>query len=204
MNVKILLNTYRNWIADLIFLLENSSDKELIIKDLKQYQIQYNDNSYDTDKSAISVLNYILACDLAYRSVFEYRIRNKIAKALFKLFWRPLNTIEIACHGPGKSIAGGLWISHNYCVLHVWSAGENLRVGPGVTVGMKNKGERIINPVIGDNVYIATNSTVIGGITIGDGAIIGAGSVVTKDVKSNTVVCGNPAKALKQNIKRRQ
>lgn len=49
--------------------------------------------------------------------------------------------------------------------------------------------------VIGNNVRIGSNATILP-VTIGDNAIIGAGSVVTKDVPPNTTVCGNPAKEL--------
>lgn len=51
--------------------------------------------------------------------------------------------------------------------------------------------------VIEDNVWIGINSTILPGVRIGKNAIIGAGSVVTKDVKPNTVVGGNPAKFIK-------
>ena len=50
---------------------------------------------------------------------------------------------------------------------------------------------------IGKNVWIGSDSTILPGIEIGDGAIVGAGSVVTKNVEPNTIVCGNPAKFLK-------
>lgn len=45
---------------------------------------------------------------------------------------------------------------------------------------------------------IGSNSTVLGGITIGEGAVVGAGSVVTKDVPPGATVAGNPARILKQ------
>jgi carbonic anhydrase/acetyltransferase-like protein (isoleucine patch superfamily) len=48
--------------------------------------------------------------------------------------------------------------------------------------------------IIGNNVFLGLNAIILGGVTIGDGAIIGAGSVVTKDVEPFTVVAGNPAK----------
>jgi acetyltransferase-like isoleucine patch superfamily enzyme len=44
---------------------------------------------------------------------------------------------------------------------------------------------------------IGSNATIICGITIGENAIVGAGSVVTKDVPPNTIVAGNPAKKLR-------
>ncbi len=52
-------------------------------------------------------------------------------------------------------------------------------------------------PVIGNNVTIYPSSIIIGGISIGDNVIIGAGSVVLKDVKQGTVVVGNPARQLR-------
>lgn len=54
--------------------------------------------------------------------------------------------------------------------------------------------------VIGDNVWIGCKSIILKGVTIGDGAVIAAGSVVTSDVPKNCVVGGNPAKILKQNV----
>ncbi len=45
---------------------------------------------------------------------------------------------------------------------------------------------------------IGTNATILGGVTVGEGAIIGAGSVVTRDVPAYTVVAGNPAKILRE------
>ena len=51
--------------------------------------------------------------------------------------------------------------------------------------------------VIGKYVWVGARSTIMAGVTIGDGAVIAAGSVVTKDVPSCAVVGGNPAKVLK-------
>lgn len=58
--------------------------------------------------------------------------------------------------------------------------------------------ELITKPVIiGKNVWIGAYATILPGVTIGDNSIIGAHAVVTKDVPSNTIVCGNPAKVVK-------
>ena len=51
--------------------------------------------------------------------------------------------------------------------------------------------------ILGRNVWIGSNSTILQGVTIGDNAVVGAGSVVTKDVPANTVVGGVPAKVIK-------
>lgn len=52
--------------------------------------------------------------------------------------------------------------------------------------------------VIGKNVWVGSNATILPGINIGDGAIIAAGAVVTKDVDENTIVGGIPAKLIRQ------
>ena len=53
------------------------------------------------------------------------------------------------------------------------------------------------NPVeIGDNVWVGTGAMVLPGVRIEDGAVIGAGSVVTRDVPARVVVAGNPAKVI--------
>ena len=52
-------------------------------------------------------------------------------------------------------------------------------------------------PVIGNNVTIYTGAIVVGGIHIGDNAVIGAGAVVVKDVPANTTVVGQPMRIIK-------
>jgi len=64
-----------------------------------------------------------------------------------------------------------------------------------------NSPAEIIKPVnIKDNVWIGCNSIITKGVTIGEGAVVAAGSVVTKDVPPKTVVGGNPAKVIKEDI----
>ncbi len=50
---------------------------------------------------------------------------------------------------------------------------------------------------IGKRVWIGSNATVLPGVTIGDGAVVAAGAVVTRDVPANTVVGGVPAKVIR-------
>lgn len=52
--------------------------------------------------------------------------------------------------------------------------------------------------VLGKNVWVGSNSTILQGVTIGDNAVVGAGAVVTKDVAADTVVGGVPARFIKR------
>lgn len=56
---------------------------------------------------------------------------------------------------------------------------------------------QLIKTLVDEHASIGTGSTILGGITIGKNAIVGAGAVVIKDVPANAVVAGNPAKVLK-------
>lgn len=58
-----------------------------------------------------------------------------------------------------------------------------------------------LNTYIGNRCFIGVRSIILPGISIGDEVIVGAGSVVTKDVPSNCIVAGNPARIIKKDIK---
>lgn len=58
--------------------------------------------------------------------------------------------------------------------------------------------DMLLKTKIGNDVWIGANTVILGGVTIGDGSVIGAGSIVTKDIPSNVIAVGNPAKVLKE------
>jgi len=76
---------------------------------------------------------------------------------------------------------------------------NNVFIGPNVTFTndlsprSKQYPSSFLKTVVQENASIGANSTIVGGISIGKSAMIGAGSVVTKDIKNNTLVYGNPA-----------
>ena len=86
--------------------------------------------------------------------------------------------------------------------------GDNVLVGPKVSfytamhpIDAKQREQWLIyaKPItVEDNVWIGGSATILGGVTIGKNAIVGAGAVVTKDVEPNTIVVGNPARVLRK------
>jgi serine O-acetyltransferase len=67
--------------------------------------------------------------------------------------------------------------------------GEKCRISQGVTIGSKSRFDKN-QPVLGNNVVVYCGAVIIGKISIGDNAIIGAGSIVLKDVPRNKLVVG--------------
>ena len=85
--------------------------------------------------------------------------------------------------------------------------GDNFQAGPGVQLltpehpldAIVRRGEETARPiVIGDDVWIGGGAIILAGVTVGDRSVIGAGSVVTRDVPSDVVVVGNPAKIVRR------
>ena len=83
--------------------------------------------------------------------------------------------------------------------------GDNVLIGHNVVLATLNheenplkRGNLIPSPIrIGNDVWVGSNATILPGVTIGNGAIIAAGAVVTKDVNENSVVAGVPARYIR-------
>ncbi|HBZ6546643.1 TPA: serine O-acetyltransferase [Clostridium perfringens] len=165
-----------------------------MFKNLK-YDIE---NVIKNDPAARTKLEVLLLYQSIHVLIF-YRIAHGLYK--IKLFFlarlisqlgRFFTGIEIH---PGAKIGKGLFIDHGMGVVIGETAeiGDNVTIYHGVTLGGtgKDKGKR--HPTIGNNVIIGCGAKILGPISIGDGAKIGANSVVLKNVPKGKTAVGIPA-----------
>ncbi len=113
-------------------------------------------------------------------------------------------------YGCNIHIGNNFFANFNLTILDeaAVTIGDNVFIGPNVSIytachpldaKTRNTGVEWAEPVtIGNNVWIGGSATILPGVTIGDNCVIGAGSVVTKNVPSNTVAAGNPARVIRR------
>src|SRR5947209_20589212 len=155
----------------------------------------------------------VLERDPAARSTFEVVLCypgvhalafHRLAHAIWRRGWRIparflsqvarfLTGIEIH---PAAKIGSGLFIDHGMGVVigETAEVGENVTLLQGVTLGGTSLKREKRHPTLGDNVVVGAGAKIIGAFKIGDGSRIGAGSVVVREVPTNSVVVGVPGR----------
>ena len=130
-----------------------------------------------------------------FRSLFYARVREvspagRAVARLAQVLWRGQTALGLSC----SDIGPGLYVSHGFATIVVAeSIGTDCLVSQQVTVGYTDAGGP---PVIGDRVRIGAGAQILGPITVGHDAVIGANAVVVHDVAPGAIVGGVPAREL--------
>ena len=125
---------------------------------------------------------------------YWYRKTNKSPHIINKIIYRIIQFLYHVEIPYKVTIGRGLYIGHPYGITINPNAviGENCNIHKGVTIGRENRGNRKGAPHLGDRVWIGVNSTIVGGVKIGNDVLIAPNSFVNVDVPSHSVVFGNP------------
>lgn len=121
--------------------------------------------------------------------------------------------IELPFHanwgGKNLHFGNGVYANFNLTVVDDGDVyvGDKVMFGPNVTIatanhpiepGLRSQAMQYNKPVhIGENVWVGANTVIVPGVSIGKNSVIGAGSVVTKDIPENVVAVGNPCRVLR-------
>ena len=113
-------------------------------------------------------------------------------------------------YGWNIKVGDNFYANHNLTVLDAGGVtfGDNLFIGPDcgfytsghpLDAERRNAGLEYAYPItVGNNVWIGGGVRVVPGVSIGDNSVIGAGSVVVKDIPANSVAAGNPCRVIRQ------
>jgi len=153
----------------------------------------------ERDPAARSTLEVLLCYPGVHALAFH-----RVAHAIWRRGWpvsarflshiaRFLTGIEIH---PAARLGPGLFIDHGMGVVigETAEVGENVTLLQGVTLGGTSLKREKRHPTLGNNVVVGAGAKIIGGFKIGDGSRIGAGSVVVREVPTNSVVVGVPGR----------
>ncbi len=157
-----------------------------------------------------------LDCKELCRDYNELRPKNMQART--ELLHRLLGEVKgnllieqpfVCDYGYNISVGKNFYSNHNLVILDCAkvSFGNNVFIAPNcgfytaghpLEASERNKGLEYARPItVGDNVWFGANVSVLPGVTIGDNCVIGAGSVVNKDIPANSLAVGNPCKVIR-------
>ena len=136
----------------------------------------------------------LLRYDLRY--LYLIRQRKTKLRTFFSLRAARKYGLEIL----SDNIGPGLYLghAHNINVHPNAVVGKNCNLNKGCTLGKENRGKREGAPVLGYNVWVGTNSVVVGNIHIGNDVLIAPNAYVNFDVPEHSIVLGNPGKIIKR------
>jgi serine O-acetyltransferase len=138
-----------------------------------------------------------------YAGLAMYRVRTALQRANVPVIPRFLGKVSASFFNTRISddvlIEAGVYINHGHVVIDgVTSIGTGSVVAAWATL-LPRAGEQI-GPTIAPGAFIGTQAAVIGDVHVGHAAQVGAGAIVTRDVAARTIVAGNPARVLAENV----
>ena len=144
-----------------------------------------------------------------------YRFGRFAAKQQFWVLRKLLGLVYVVIH-PVSVVLGGMYLQRDTQVgdkphfLH----GGNIQINPGSVIGDRvgimhgvtlgtgphRENQKRITPVIGDDCFLGCNSSVLGGVTVGDRSVVAANSLVISDIPPDSMAIGVPAKAVPKDL----
>ena len=153
----------------------------------------------ERDPAARSTLE-VLLCYPGIHALACHRFAHAVWRRGWKIPARFLSHVSRFVTGieihPAAKLGPGLFIDHGMGVVigETAEVGENVTLLQGVTLGGTSLKREKRHPTLGDNVVVGAGAKIIGAFKIGDGSRIGAGSVVVREVPTNSVVVGVPGR----------
>lgn len=142
----------------------------------------------------------VLTCYPGLHALWAHRVAHRLYRSDRRLPARLISQVARLLTGieihPGARIGSGFFIDHGMGVVigETTEIGDNVTLYQGVTLGGTGKDTGKRHPTIGRGVIVGTGARVLGPLEIGEGAKVGAGAIVIKDVPPNSTVVGNPGR----------
>jgi acetyltransferase-like isoleucine patch superfamily enzyme len=172
---------------------------------------EWYDANYDSALTKERIKAKDLCFDLNHTKPSDTDERHKILSSLFS---NEFSNIEILSpfmvdYGYNITLGDNVFINHDCYLMDCApiSIGDNTFIGPKcglytanhpLNAIARNKGvEQALPITIGNNVWLGANVIILPGVTIGNGVVVSAGSIVTKNISDNQLVMGAPAKVVK-------
>ncbi len=157
---------------------------------------------FERDPAARTPLE-VLTTYPGVHAIMAYRVSNRLWRRGWRYLARLISFVarmasNVDIH-PGATIGSRFFIDHGACVVigETAEVGNDVTLYHGVTLGGTswNKGKR--HPTLGDGVLVGAGAKILGPITVGDHARVGANSVVVQDVPDGCTVVGIPGKVVR-------
>lgn len=175
------------------------NNESLIATIMSDFIVNMNGKSDLSSKLSCIFFNRGFHLLLLHRMQVSLRRLPYVGKFLSKILWYIASCLYACEISDIAKLAGGIFIPHPSGI--VIGDGvvieKNVCILQHVTVGTRRHNDKNY-PFIRESAYLGAGAKILGGVTVGEGAIVGANSVVLKDVGSGTIVAGIPAQRIKK------